>query len=396
MLESIPTAPPDAILGLTEAFRADPNPDKINLTVGVYQDAQGKTPILRCVKDAEAILLREETSKSYLAIDGDPDFDRLVQELLFGAGHDVLADGRMATLQTPGGTGAVRLAADFLRSMLPSARVWCSQPTWPNHPNIFQAAGLKVEFYPYFDPAQNALDFAAMLERLGQIPSGEVVLLHACCHNPTGVDPTGHQWNQIADVIYDRGLLPLVDFAYQGFGEGLDEDAAGVRALCRPGCELLVCSSFSKNFGLYSERVGALSLVGKTRESTRAALSQLKRCARVNYSNPPAHGAAIVATVLTAPALRRAWEQELGEMRARINGMRDLLAATIKKHGLGSDFSFIRRQRGMFSFSGLSPAQVDQLRQRHSIYVVRDGRINVAGIREANVQRLCEAIGSVL
>lgn len=396
MLESIPLAPPDAILGLTEAFKKDPNPDKINLSVGVYRDAEGVTPILKCVKAAEKRLLDHESSKSYLPINGSPEYARVVQNLLFGGDHEIVAAGRAATLHTPGGTGALRVASDFVKNLLPDARIWCTRPTWPNHPNVFAAAGLGVESFDYFDAAENALAFDAMIAGLEKIPAGHVVVLHACCHNPSGVDPTGDQWRQIADTVYGRRLLPLLDFAYQGFGDGLNQDAAGLLEFCRPGCELIVCSSFSKNFGLYNERVGALTFVGANPDSAAAVLSQMKACVRANYSNPPCHGGAIVSTVLQDDELKAEWATEVDAMRHRINGMRDLFVQTMKEQKASRDFSFIRQQRGMFSFSGLSAEQVDQLRDKYSIYAVRSGRINVAGITASNIERLCRAIGSVL
>ena len=396
MFETLQSAPPDAILGLNEAYKGDPNPDKINLSVGVYKDADGKTPILECVKEAEKRLLDAESTKSYLSIDGAPEYGQHVQELLFGADANIVADGRVATVQAPGGTGALRVAADFVVSMFPSARIWCSQPTWANHPNIFQAAGLNQESYPYTDAVTNELKLDEMLLALQNVPAGNVVLLHACCHNPSGIDPNHEQWQQISKVIADRQLLPLVDFAYQGFGDGLREDARGIAELCRTGGDLLISSSFSKNFGLYRERVGALTVVSRDAKATETALSQIKRCIRANYSNPPAHGAAIVNVVLSDAKLRSTWEQELATMRKRIHRMRMRFVEIMKEKECGRDFSFITRQRGMFSFSGLTPEQVDELRETYSIYIVRSGRINVAGMTESNVERLCDAIASVL
>ena len=397
MFESIPLAPPDAILGLGEAFKKDPNPNKINLSVGVYKDAAGNTPVLASVKEAESRLLSGEKSKTYLAIEGLPDYGRRVQELLFGANHEIVTSGRSATAQSPGGTGALRVAADFLRKHFPTGRVWCSKPTWANHQAIFTAAGLGVEQYAYIDATGRALDFAAMLANLEQAQAGDVILLHACCHNPTGIDPTPAQWKQIADVVQSRKLLPLVDFAYQGFGDGLQEDAVGLRELARPGQELLICSSFSKNFGLYSERVGALTVVAPNADAAEKSLSQVRTAIRVNYSNPPQHGAAIVATILNDAALRQQWEAELAAMRQRISQMRILFVDSMKKRCPDRDFSFIAGQKGMFSFSGLTPVQVDELRNKFSIYVVSaGGRINVAGMTETNMPVLCDAIASVL
>ncbi len=396
MFETLPMAPPDPILGLAEAFRKDPNPAKIDLSAGVYRDATGKTPIFRAVKRAEERILRQETSKNYLSIQGSAEYAAAVQELLFGPEHEILTSQRVATAHTPGGTGALRVAGDFLKKMFPGKRIWVSQPTWPNHPGVFQAAGLEVKTYPYFDAATNSLAFDEMLAALRQIPEGDVVLLHACCHNPTGIDPTPEQWSQIADVIEERRLLPLVDFAYQGLGDGLREDARGLHTLCRPGCELLIASSFSKNFGLYNERVGALTIVASSPAAAEAALSQVKLCIRANYSNPPAHGAAIVTTIWNDPELRADWEAEVKEMRDRIHEMRSLFVETLADKGVRRDFSFIARQRGMFSFSGLTPEQVEILRQKYSIYIVSSGRINVAGMTAENMDRICQAIAEVL
>lgn len=397
MFETFEMAPPDAILGLTEAFKKDPNPHKINLTAGVYKDAAGQTPILESVKEAERRLLDQQQSKGYLAIDGMPEFGRQVRELLFGADHEALQTGRAVTVQTPGGTGALRVAADLLKRKLDRARIWCSKPTWVNHPKVFAAADRTVESYDYIDPSGTQLDFDALLSSLEKIPAGDVVLLHACCHNPTGIDPTVPQWQQIADVVQRRQLLPLIDIAYQGFSEGLDEDARGLRELLRPGTEAMICSSFSKNFSLYAERVGALTLVAGSAEAVQAALSHAKICVRTNYSNPPQHGAAIVSTILADPDLRSRWEVELGEMRARINAMRRRFVEMMAKKAPQHDFSFISRQRGMFSFSCLTPVQVDELRAKHSVYlVVAGGRINVAGMTEENLEPLGEAIASVL
>lgn len=396
MFETLEMAPPDAILGLAEAFNRDPNPHKINLSVGVYQDANGRTPILASVKEAERRLLENEKSKSYLPIHGPAEFAKHTQELVFGPAHELVTSQRCTTLQTPGGTGALRVAADLVKRAFPQARFWCSKPTWPNHPKIFEAADRQVEVYPYTDQTGTALDLEAMVGALKKCPPGDVILLHAGCHNPTGIDPSPDQWRVIADVLQERRLLPLVDFAYQGFATGLEEDAGGVRELCRPGMDLLVCSSFSKNFGLYCERVGALTIVAASTEVAQTVLSQAKVCVRVNYSNPPKHGGAIVSTVLGDPPLRESWQGEVTAMRERINSMRELFVTSMKQRS-DRDFSFIARQRGMFSFTGLSAVQVDELRQRYSIYVVSGGgRINVAGMTAANMPVLCDAIASVL
>jgi aspartate/tyrosine/aromatic aminotransferase len=395
MFETITAAPPDAILGLSEAFKKDPRPDKINLSVGVFKDDQGRTPVLKCVKEAERRLLESETTKTYLSIEGSAEYGQAVRELMFGPEHEIVTANRACSAQCPGGTGALRVAADFLKKMFPTTTVWFSTPTWPNHQGIFKSAGLKVASYPYFDAAQNGLDFDGMLATLNQVAAGDVVCLHGCCHNPSGVDPTPAQWTQIADVLAERRALPLLDFAYQGFGRGLAEDAVGLRTLARPGAELLIASSFSKNFGLYNERVGALTLVAQDAAAAEVALSQIKACIRTNYSNPPSHGGAIVSTVLRDAFLRQQWEQELAAMRDRINGMRALFQKSMSSRQTGRDWSFVTQQTGMFSFSGLNAAQVDTLREQHGIYIVRDGRINVAGMNAASMDRLCDAIASV-
>jgi aspartate/tyrosine/aromatic aminotransferase len=396
MFDSIQAAPPDAILGLSEAFRNDSNADKVNLTVGVYKDEQGQTPVLKSVKTAEAKLLEDESSKGYLPISGLGEFCDLTQTLYFGDNHEVVSSKRAATFQTPGGTGALRVAADFVHQNFPSASIWCSTPTWPNHPKVFEAAGVNVENYAYFDAASHGINIDGMLDTIRAVPAGDIVCLHACCHNPTGADPTAEQWKQIADVVYERGLLPFLDFAYLGFGDGIESDRAALLEFARPGAELLVASSYSKNFGLYRERVGALTVVTANADSAKTVASQVKATIRTNYSNPPSHGASIVREILVDSALREQWNGELAEMRERINGMRTLFTQTMAERLPDRDFSFIGRQRGMFSYSGLTAEQVDRLREKFSIYIVRDGRINVAGINPTNVGPLCDAISSVL
>ncbi len=396
MFERLEMAPPDAILGLTEAFKKDTNPDKVNLGVGVYKDENNQTPVLQSVKRAEERILAEETSKSYMPIPGSPEYGAQVQEMLFGAGHEIIEGGRAVTAHTPGGTGALRVAGDFIKQLFPGKTLWLSDPTWANHPAIFTAAGLELRSYPYYDSANKCLDFEALRGALAEVPEGDVVLLHGCCHNPSGMDPDLAQWQAIAALTEERKLIPLLDFAYQGLADGIEEDAAGLRAFCTPGRELMVCSSYSKNFGLYRERTGALTLVGATADAAQIALSHLKRSIRTNYSNPPAHGAAIVSAVLADGELRGLWEQELAEMRDRINGMRQLLVDTLKAKGVDRDFSFITEQKGMFSFSGLNKEQVAALREKYSIYIVGSGRINVAGMTPANMDRLCAAIADVL
>lgn len=396
MLDQLEMAPPDPILDLKEMFTQDPHPAKINLIVGVYKDDEGNTPILCSVKRAEERILGEERSKNYLRIHGSAEYAAAVQELLFGPDHEVIVNKRAVTAHTPGGTGALRVAGDLIKRIRPDTCVWVSEPTWPNHPNVFGASGLAVKTYPYFDPTTNALALDRMLDALKEIPEGDIVLLHGCCHNPTGVDPSPEQWTEIADWIEERNLVPLVDFAYQGFADGIREDATGIMALCRPDQEMLIANSFSKNFGLYNERVGALTVVTSSSETAEKALSHVKRCIRANYSNPPAHGAAIVTTVLNDPELRAQWEEEVQAMRHRVNGMRHLFADTLASNRVRRDFSFIKQQRGLFSFSGLTREQVDTLREEYSIYMVGSGRINVASITKSNIDRICQSIAEVL
>jgi len=396
MFEAIQPAPRDPILGLTESFREDPNPKKINLSVGVYQDATGKTPILESVHKAGQLVLERQKSMSYLPIPGSPAYASAVQQLMFSKGHEVEASGRAAISHTPGGTGALRVAADFIHQQMPKATVWLTQPTWPNHAQIFAAAGVPTKSFSYFDAKTNSLAFDEAIAAIQKIPAGDVIMFHGCCHNPTGIDPTPAQWNKLADAICERGILPFLDFAYQGFAEGIEEDAVGLKAFARPGAELIICSSFSKNFGLYCERVGALTVVAKDKAAADTVQSQVKACIRSNYSNPPAHGAELVTTVLGDTDLRKLWTQEVAQMRSRINGMRELLVKTLQAKGVPGDYSFITRQRGMFSFSGLTPAHVEALKQTYAIYIVGSGRINVAGITEQNVGPLCEAIAEVV
>ncbi len=390
----IATAPPDSILGLTEAYLADPNPAKMNLAVGVYKDAAGRTPVLRCVKEAERRMVDSEPTKTYLPIDGIADYRDHVRQLVFG---DAADGSRIAVLQTPGGTGALRVAAGLLSGQFAPIRIWISNPTWANHPAVFAAERLPIESYRYLAADRTSFDFDGMMEDLhAKASPGDAVLLHACCHNPTGIDPTAEQWQQIAAVIASKNLLPVLDFAYQGFGAGLEQDAMAIRLVLSACPEAIVCSSFSKNFGLYSERVGALSVVAADQSSAAATLSQLKSLVRSNYSNPPQHGAAIVATVLSDRELTKTWKTELNEMRQRIKNLRLQFVETMKKTGRGHDFSFLLAQNGMFSFSGLNQMQVDQLKRDHSIYIVGSGRINVAGMSEDRIDQLCKAVASVI
>ena len=396
MFETIQPAPPDPILGLTEAFNQDTNPKKINLGVGVYKDESGQTPVLACVQEAQRRILEKEKSKSYKPMDGDPQYRSAVQGLLFGADHEAVTSGRVATAHTPGGTGALRVAGDYLHKLHPGSTLWLSEPTWANHPKIFEAAGLDQKTYPYFDAATNGLAFDKMIEALKQVPAGDAVLLHGCCHNPTGVDPTPQQWVEIADVLVKQKALPVIDFAYQGFADGIQQDAAGLLEVCKVAPEVMICSSFSKNFGLYNERTGALTVVAGSKQAASSVMSQIKICIRTNYSNPPAHGGAIVTTVLNDAALRKQWEGEVTAMRDRINTMRSQFVAKLADHGVPGDYSFIEHQRGMFSFSGLKKDQIQTLREKHAIYIVGSGRINVAGLTPANLDPLCEAIAGVV
>ena len=396
MFESLRMAPPDPIFGLTEAFAKDTNPAKINLTTGIYTDASGNTPVLASVKKAEERILKEETTKSYKPIQGAPEFGEVVQELLLGRSHEVVVSRRCATAHTPGGTAALRLVADHVKQHSPHSTIWLSHPTWANHPNIFRSAGLKVRSYSYFDQAHNRLDLDKFLQALKAIPAEDVVVLHGCCHNPTGLDPNREEWARVASMLTERKILPLVDLAYQGFGDGIAEDAAGLRELCRPGCEMMICSSFSKNFSIYNERVGALTVVARAQEEAQAVLSHMKVSIRAHYSNPPAHGGTIVTTVLRDAELRSLWAEELREMRARINGMRRLFVESMGAKGVRHDFSFVREQKGMFTMSGLSKEQIRTLREQSSIYIVESGRMNVSGMTEANMPTLCAAIAGVL
>jgi len=392
----IEMAPRDPILGVTEAFVADTNPRKVNLGVGVYYDDNGKVPLLECVKRAEAQLVAATLPRAYLPIDGLASYDKAVQALVFGADADVIRAKRAVTVQALGGTGALKLGADFIRRIAPDAEVWISDPSWENHRALFEYAGFKVNSYRYYDPAIRGLDFAAMRAALEAIPSGHVVLLHACCHNPTGADLTNDQWNEVIAIVRDRGHIPFLDIAYQGFGDGIEADAHAVRAFAAAGVPLFVSNSFSKSFSLYGERVGALSVVAATGEEAARLLSQLKRVVRTNYSNPPSHGGKVVASVLESAELRGVWESELAGMRDRIRTMRSRLADGLGTVAPGSDFSFVLRQRGMFSYSGLTKAQVDRLRTEFSVYAIDTGRICVAALNSKNIDYVVASIGKVI
>lgn len=398
MFQKVKAAPPDAILGISEAFRADSNPEKINLSVGVYQDESGATPKLAAVQSAEEQMVAEASGGGYLPIDGLREYGQLVQQLLLGADNSLIGANRVATVQTPGGTGALRVAADFIRNNLhhEKQKVWFPNPTWGNHLNVFRAAGHETASYDYYDAANFSLDFEAMKAALEQIPSGDVILLHACCHNPTGVDLDADQWKQVAKIVSERELLPIVDFAYQGFGDGVDADALGLRTICESSPSVLACNSFSKNISMYRERIGALTAISDSADTTSAVLSQLKRAVRCNYSNPPYHGGAVVARVLGDADLRKNWLDELSQMRHRIHKVRAEFSETLNRIQQKRDFSFINSQRGMFSFSGLNPEQVERLRTEHSIYLVGNGRMNVAGMNSRNVEKVCQAVAAAM
>jgi aspartate aminotransferase/aromatic-amino-acid transaminase len=394
MFDKVTLAPPDPILGLTDTFAKDTRSDKINLTIGVYQDENGGCPVLECIKKAGKILLETETTKTYLGIDGLPMFRQNAILLALGG---IVAENRVASVQTPGGTGALKVAADMIRRNFGSVRVWVSNPTWPNHIGLFESSDLEVKNYPYLSSDKRSLDFDALIGILKQQgKAGDVVCLHGCCHNPSGIDPTADQWREISRVLADKEMLPLIDFAYQGFGDGLEEDRIGLHAIGADHQEFIVCSSFSKNFGLYSERVGAMMAVCVQPEQAVNVSSSAKQVVRTNYSNPPRHGAALINTVLSNPELKDLWTKELAQMRGRIHEMRRLLVDGMKATGCQTDFSFLLKQRGMFSFSGLSPMQVDRLRNEKGIYMVGSGRINVAGITHKNLPVLTQAIAEVL
>lgn len=392
--DAIGRVPGDPILGLMEAYSADSNPSKFDLGVGVYKDAQSLTPILESVKQAERRLVDQQTTKTYIGGHGDAAFGRLITALVLGADALQIAEKRAGATQTPGGTGALRLSADFIAQCLPGRGVWLSNPTWPIHETIFATAGVKASHYPYVG-SDNRLDFEAMLATLSQAPKGDVVLLHACCHNPTGFDLSQDQWRQVLEVVRSRELLPLIDFAYQGFGDGLEQDAWAVRLFAQALPEVLITSSCSKNFGLYCDRTGALIVCARDADKLVDIRSQLANIARNLWSTPPDHGAAVVATILGNPELKSLWTDEVEAMRLRIAQLRSGLLDALEPHGLRDRFAHIGMQRGMFSYTGLSPEQVKQLRERHSVYMVGTGRANVAGIDATRLDRLAEAIADV-
>ena len=396
LLTAIEMAPRDPILGITEAFNADKNPNKINLGVGVYNDDNGKLPLLKCVRKAEAQLMEKLSPRGYLPIDGLAAYDKAVQELVFGADSSVVKDKRAVTAQAIGGTGALKLGADFLKRFAPNAQVWISDPSWENHRALFESAGFTVNNYPYYDATTRGVNFAGMLDTLKSIPSGSIVLLHACCHNPTGADLSDAQWLEVLNVVTTRGLTPFLDMAYQGFGDGIESDGKVVRQFAEAGGPVFVSNSFSKSFSLYGERVGALSIVSSNAEEAARVLSQLKRVIRTNYSNPPIHGGQVVATALASPELRALWEEELAAMRVRIREMRQTFVQKLKEQAPSHNFDFVIAQRGMFSYSGLTKPQVERLRDEFSIYAVDTGRICVAALNTKNIDYVIAAIAKVL
>ncbi|MGZ5091048.1 MAG: amino acid aminotransferase [Burkholderiales bacterium] len=389
-------APNDPILGVTEAYNADPNPNKVNLGVGVYTDDQGKVPVLECVRRAEQQMAATAMPRNYLPIDGLKPYDRAVQDVLFGLDSPALKEGRVVTVQAIGGTGGLKLGADLLRRVNPDADIWISDPSWENHRAIFDYAGYKVHAYPYYDPATHGVRFDAMMETLESVPSGSIIVLHACCHNPTGVDLKEPQWERVIEAVNRRGLVPFLDIAYQGFADGLDADASAVRRFSNACPVVFVSSSFSKSLSLYGERVGALSIVTQDATEVSRVLSQVKRVIRTNYSSPPTHGSQAAATVLTTPELRVLWDQELGQMRDRIKTMRRQLVEKIRGFRADFDFSFVIEQRGMFSYSGLNREQVRRLREEYSIYTIDSGRICVAALSSRNIDYVAKAVASVL
>ena len=396
LFSAVEMAPRDPILGLNEAFNADTRTSKVNLGVGVYCNEEGRIPLLRAVVEAETIRVAQHASRGYLPIDGIAAYDQAVQKLLFGAESPLLAAGRVITTQAVGGTGALKIGADFLKQLQPNAVVAISDPSWENHRALFETAGFPVQNYRYYDAASHDVNRAGMLEDLNALPAGSIVVLHACCHNPTGVDLTPADWQNVLDVVKAKSLIPFLDMAYQGFGDGIDEDAAAVRLFAESGLSFFVSSSFSKSFSLYGERVGALSIITESKEESARVLSQVKRVIRTNYSNPPTHGATIAAAVLNSPELRAMWEEELAEMRLRIRGMRLQMVELLSKKAPGHDFSFVARQRGMFSYSGLTVEQVTRLRTEFGIYALDTGRICVASLNQRNIEAVTDAIVQVI
>ena len=392
---NVEMAPRDPILGLNEGFAADTRAEKVNLGVGVYYDDNGKIPLLAAVRQAEKTRLEAAPARGYQPIEGPASYNGAVQALLFGAGDDLITSGRVVTAQALGGTGALKIGADFLKQLNPEATVYISDPSWENHRALFQNAGFAVENYPYYDAATRGVDFAAMKTALLGLPAGAIVVLHACCHNPTGADLSESQWGDVVEACRERGLVPFLDIAYQGFADGIEPDSVAVRLFGHSGLPFFVASSFSKSFSLYGERVGALSIITESKEESARVLSQLKRVIRTNYSNPPIHGGAVVAAVLNSPELRQMWEDELAGMRDRIRAMRSSLVEKLAKEGATQDFSFVTAQRGMFSYTGLTVAQVDALRDDYGIFAVSTGRICLAALNTRNIDYVAKAIAAV-
>jgi aspartate aminotransferase len=396
MFESLKPVAMDPILGLMAAYRADTRTNKIDLGIGVYMNDRGHTPVMTSVKEAETQLMQLETTKSYQGIAGDPDYNQRIIELLFGADHSILNSGRIKSIQAPGGSGALRVGAEVIQRARPEAKLWVGVPTWPNHIPLLGGAGFEIEEYPYYNRDNHQIETEAMMETLRQVPAGDMVLLHGCCHNPTGADLTHEQWDMIADLALERGFIPFIDTAYQGLGDGLDEDAYGLRMMAERLPELVVASSCSKNFGLYRERTGSITFIADSAEQADIVASQAMSVARQIYSMPPAHGALLVSLILGDQQLRANWEAELTEVRERIQSMRTLLADNIQNNAAGKDFSHIKQQRGMFSFLGLNTAQLDQLREEYGVYIVSSSRVNLAGINSGNIDYLSSSIMSVL
>jgi aromatic-amino-acid transaminase len=392
---AVEMAPRDPILGLNEAFNADPRDTKVNLGVGVYFDDNGKIPLLGAVRIAEETRLKAAPPRGYQPIEGAPAYNQAVQNLLFDKDSGMLANGQVITAQALGGTGALKVGADYLKRLNPEARVYISDPSWENHRALFESAGFEVNNYAYYDAATRGVNFSGMKASLNALAAGSVIVLHACCHNPTGADLSQAQWDEVVAICKDKGLVPFLDMAYQGFADGIDADAAAVRALSNSGLQFFVASSFSKSFSLYGERVGALSIVTASKEESARVMSQVKRVIRTNYSNPPIHGGALVAGVLASPELRQMWETELAGMRDRIRGMRTGLVEAIKAQGVAQDFSFVVQQRGMFSYTGLTAAQVERMKEEFGIYAVSTGRICLAALNSRNVDYVAKAIAAV-
>ncbi|MFA5703973.1 MAG: amino acid aminotransferase [Advenella sp.] len=396
LFESVELAPRDPILGLNEQYNADTRASKVNLGVGVYYDDEGRIPLLKAVHKAEVARIEAAAARGYLPIEGLKNYNKGAQELLLGKESLLAKEGRTLTFQALGGTGALKIGADFLKQITPDSKVFISNPSWENHRALFERAGFTVENYAYYDAASHGLDFEGMLASFKNMPAKSIVVLHACCHNPTGVDPTLDQWKQIVQLVQEKDLIPFLDIAYQGFGDGLEEDAKVVRLFADEGISMFISSSFSKSFSLYGERVGALTLITSSADESTRVLSQVKRVIRTNYSNPPTHGGTIVSSVLNSPELFSLWEEELSGMRNRIRNMRQQLVAKLKEHGVTQNFDFVLSQRGMFSYSGLTSDQVDRLRNEHGVYAVSSGRICVAALNSGNIDYVAKAIAQVL